>query len=94
MSTESGFRSVCGAIRVTDGALYIISYDALTMAGQFKDEELPSKHEQHLRIDLPNGDYGIRLIQRCDPMRSSRPELSEPDFIVEYEQEEAPPGWA
>jgi len=42
---------------VTDGALHLVSYDALTMAAQSEDEALPSKHERHFRIELENGYY-------------------------------------
>jgi hypothetical protein len=91
ISSESGYRSVHGAISVTDGALNLVSYDALTMAAQFDDEVLPSRHEKHLRFELPNGDYRIRIVQLYDPDRLSKPDESELDFIVEYEPGDSPP---
>jgi len=91
ITSDSGFRSIRGAMSVTGGALHLVSYDALTMAAQFEDEALPSKHEQHLRIELENGYYRIRLIQLYDPGRLSKPDHSTPDFIVEFEQGEARP---
>ena len=86
-----GFRAIFGAIRVTDGALYIVSYDALTMAAQFDDEVLPAKHEKALRVDLPNGVYRIRVVQLNDPVRLSKADEAEPDFTIEYEQGSAMP---
>jgi hypothetical protein len=91
ISSDSGFRSIDGAICVTGGALHLVSYDALTMAAQFEDEALPLKHERHLRIELENGYYRIRLIQLYDPERLSKPDHSTPDFLVEFEQGEGRP---
>lgn len=91
ITTESGFRSIDGAMNVTGGALHLVSYDALTMAAQFDDEVLPSKHERHLRIGLENGYYRIRLVQLYDPARLKKPDHSTPDFVVEFEQGEARP---
>ncbi len=85
ISSESGYRSSHGAISVSNGALHLVSYDALTMAAQFDDEVLPLKHEKHLRFELPNGDYRIRVVQLYDPDRLSKPDESALDFIVEYE---------
>jgi len=91
ISSESGYRSTYGAISVTNGALHLLSYDALTMAAQFEDEVLPPKHEEHLRVTLPNGNYRIRVVQLYDPRRSSKPDENEPDFAVEYEPGDAVP---
>lgn len=91
ITAESGFRSIGGAMSVTGGALHLVSYDALTMAAQFDDEVLPSKHERHLRIELENGYYRIRLVQLYDPARSNKPDHTTPDFLVEFEQGEARP---
>jgi hypothetical protein len=91
ITSDCGFRSIGGAINVTDGALHLVSYDSLTKAAQFEDEALPSKHERDLRIELENGCYWIRLIQQYDPERLSKPDYNAPDFIVEFEQGEARP---
>jgi hypothetical protein len=91
ISSESGHRSVYGAISVTNGALHLLSYDALTMAAQFEDEVLPPKHEAHLRVTLPNGNYRIRVVQLYEPGRLSKPDENEPDFAIEYERGDAAP---
>jgi hypothetical protein len=93
ITSDSGFRSIDGAISVTGGALHLVSYDVLTMAAQFEDEPLPSKHERHLRIELENGNYRIRLVQLYDPGRLNRPDHTTPDFLVEFEQVAGRP-WA
>jgi hypothetical protein len=89
ITSESGFRQITGAIRVTAEALNLVSYDSLTMAAQFSDEVLPPKHERDLCIELPNGDYQIRVIQTYDPSCCTRPK--EPHFIIEYAQGKGPP---
>lgn len=91
ITADSGFRSIEGAISVTGRALHLVSYDALTMAAQFEDEVLPSKHERHLRIELENGHYRIRVVQLYDPGRLNKPDPSTPDFLVEFEQGESQP---
>lgn len=92
ITTEPGFREKTGAIRIGGQGLHLISYDALTMAAQFDDEILPSKFERGNCIDLPQGEYRLRVVQTYDPSQVTRPGEGKPHFIVEYEAGRAE-GW-
>jgi hypothetical protein len=92
ITTESGFREKIGAIRVGGQGLHLVSYDALTMAAQFDDETLPSKFEHSNYIELPPGEYRLRVVQTYDPSQVTRPADGAPHFIVEYENGHAE-GW-
>jgi hypothetical protein len=87
---HKGFRETVGPITVTSDRLQIASYTALTMAAQFSDEPLPSRHEQQWAIPLQAGHYKIRIVQTFDPRRIAETEA--PHFIIEIEDGDAP-GW-
>ena len=61
------FREITRRIQVTDGRLYLTSYDDLSMAAKFKDQRLPSKHNADSFIALPNDVYDITVRQIGDP---------------------------
>lgn len=88
-TTEAGFREVTGGITSSGDGLYVASYTALTMAAQFDDETLPSKHEADAHVTLEPGPYRLRIVQRFDPTQIGKREG--PDFIVELEQGECEP---
>ena len=83
-----GFREATGAILATGDRLQIVSYDALTMAAQFADEVLPSKHELNLAVPVVPGPYAARIVQMVDPDRIS--ETPAPHFVIELEARDAP----
>jgi hypothetical protein len=88
LSNEPGFREVIGCINASGGKLHIVSYDALTMAAQFEDETIPSKHDADTYINVEPGYYRVRVVQRFDPSRTT--ETSAPDFFIELELGEGP----
>lgn len=57
------YRRTEGYIEVTDNKLYIIDYDCLTMAAQFKDCSIPDKNCANNRIELKNGSYKVEIVQ-------------------------------
>lgn len=84
-TSERGFREVSGAIEASTGTLHLISYTALTMAAQFEDEHLPSKHEAHLLFRISPGPVRLRLVQMFDPSSTVRPNDGQPHFVIEVE---------
>ena len=60
-------RTLEARIDVTDGKLFLTSYDDLSMAAQFPDESLPQKHNADLVFDIENGTYDVRVHQLYDP---------------------------
>lgn len=78
-----GFREVSGPMHIVGGSLLLTNYESLTMAAQFKDVTLPEKHQKHLLVSLPDGDYTCRVIQMFDPGQVDTAESDNPDFVVE-----------
>jgi hypothetical protein len=66
-SGNPAFREFTKTIEVTAGRLYLTNYEDITMAAQFADEKLPSKHQQDKYIGLPNGRYSLTIRQLYDP---------------------------
>ncbi|TCD12112.1 hypothetical protein EZ449_03590 [Pedobacter frigidisoli] len=66
-SSNKEFSNFSFPISVTNGSLYLVSYNDLTMAAQFEDEVLPSKYNAHLKIDLSNGLYNVTVRQMFNP---------------------------
>jgi hypothetical protein len=65
--TTRFFREFNHTIIVTNEELYLTNYDDLSMAAQYCDEKLPSKHNSDLIIPLKNGCYLITVRQLNDP---------------------------
>ena len=84
MTAFEGFRSVTGTIGVSEGVLYLINYESLTMGAQFEDIKLPEKHLADLAIPLENGAYNCRIIQVNNPYQYSSNDHA--DFILELEK--------
>lgn len=89
ITEETGFREATTSISVSSGVLNLVSYTALTMAAQFEDETLPGSAEADLTIEVPNGDYTVRLVQMYDPDEpddfEDEPEGT-PAFLIELEE--------
>jgi hypothetical protein len=83
ITSEIGYREVIGCIEATTDRLHLVSYDALTMAAQFEDEDLPSKHEQELSIPVVPGQYIVRVVQMYDPSKVGVAHEGRPHFLVE-----------
>ncbi|MEO6305894.1 MAG: hypothetical protein ABIP51_22295 [Bacteroidia bacterium] len=67
-SSEKVYRQFNKTIQVTSGELYLTNYTDLTMAAQFADDKIPSKHNSNLLIKLPNGKYDLQVRQMFDPV--------------------------
>lgn len=76
------FRKTRAQIDVTAETLYLVDYTDLTMAAQFDDEKLPSKHGANLKFSVPNGSYSVSLCQVSDP-EAEDAEIQEFDLILE-----------
>jgi hypothetical protein len=83
LSQEVGFREASGSIEAKSKELHFVSYDALTMAAQFEDEVLPSKHEVELAISVSPGVFVIRIVQMFDPTKLDALREGMPHFLVE-----------
>ena len=57
------FRKFEGYIKVTNNELYLVDYDCLTMAAQFKDEYIPDKNCSRFKVKLENGTYRVNIYQ-------------------------------
>ena len=90
-SGAQGHRQIQGVIKSSSGALNLVSYDALTMAAQFEDEKIPSKHEAQGRIEVQNGAYLVRIVQMYDPTSVELPENGQPYFVIDLEPGEGEP---
>lgn len=66
-SNKNAFRAIKTQIQVTNGVLYLVNYDDLTMCAQYEDEKLPSDLHSELKIALENGIYDAHLKQFFDP---------------------------
>lgn len=85
-SGRKGFREFTGEITNSDGALYLVNYDSLTMAAQFEDHVLPDRETALYRVPCPVGDLRIRVVQMFDPKSKWWEYLGESAaFVIEYE---------
>ena len=66
-SEMEAFREFYKEISVTNSRLYLTNYEDLTMAAQFDDEVIPSKHNSNLFLTLQNGNYNLTIRQIFDP---------------------------
>ena len=66
-SGKESYREVLSNMKVTDGKIYLTNYEDLSMAAQFKDEVIPSKHNADLEIQIENGNYQLLIRQLFDP---------------------------
>lgn len=65
-SDKKEFRYFNFPIVVTSETLYFSPYNDLTMAAQFEEEVVPSKHNSHLKIKMDNGLYNVTVRQMLD----------------------------
>jgi hypothetical protein len=70
-SNDKVYRQFSKTIQVTTGELYLTNYTDLTMAAQFADEKVPSKHNSNLFVKIPNGKYELQIRQMFDPKIST-----------------------
>jgi hypothetical protein len=66
-SEKKEFRCFSFPIIVTNGCLYLVPYNDLTMVAQFENETVPSKHNLHLKVNIANGFYNVIVRQMFDP---------------------------
>jgi hypothetical protein len=52
---------------VTDGQVFLTSYEDLTISAQFVDEKVPAKHNIDLNIKMDSGIYLFKIRQMFDP---------------------------
>jgi hypothetical protein len=82
-SEANGFREVSGPLQIIGGTLLLTNYESLTMAAQFEDVALPEKHQEELLVELPDGNYSVRIIQMFDPEQEDSAGDDRADFVVE-----------
>ncbi len=83
-SEKTGFREIIGNIVVTNKELFLINYESLSMAAQFKHVKLPENHMKDLKIELENGEYLVRIVQLKDPIDEKL--TDEYDFLIEFKK--------
>lgn len=66
-SNALAFRQFEHFINVTNGELFLTNYSDLTMAAQFSDASIPSRHNADLNIAVENGEYKVTVRQLFDP---------------------------
>jgi len=66
-SERIALRENRGMIEVTNGRLYLVNYESLAMAAQFKDMQLPENHYKDLFVNLDNGKYRLNFRQLSSP---------------------------
>jgi len=64
---DKPFRTIKGFINVTEGELFLINYEDLSMAAMYEDEELPQPHNADLKVQIENGAYSVIVNQLFDP---------------------------
>jgi hypothetical protein len=69
-SEKKEFRHFDSSINVASGLLYFCTYSDLTMVAQFKNQNLPLKHNSHLKININSGFYQVTVRQMFDPENS------------------------
>jgi len=78
------FRRVIGYLRVTNNQLYLVDYDCLTMAAQFKDEKVPDGNCANYKINMENGDYKVEVIQYYNVDEDSRVGANQKDILFNF----------
>jgi hypothetical protein len=68
-SSTNAFKSFKGKVKVSNSKLYLINYDAITLAAHFEDEQLPPSDLEALHVTLDNGIYDVDVRQLFDPER-------------------------
>jgi hypothetical protein len=67
---------------ITDGRLALTNHEDLSMAAQFEDESIPSRHNAGLSITLANGMYIATVRQMFDPGKGLDPSPGTVHFEV------------
>jgi hypothetical protein len=83
-SPTQGFREASGPLRVVGGAVLVTNYESLTMAAQFADVRLPEPHQRDQSFELPDGEFGCRVIQMFNPEEAESAGPGKPDFVLEF----------
>ncbi|GAB2843246.1 hypothetical protein [Ferruginibacter profundus] len=80
-SDVKSFREFYKTLEVTKEKIFLTNYEDLTMAAQFPDERIPTKHNADLSIDLGNGKHEFQIRQLFDPEDNNY----EPEGKVSFE---------
>jgi len=83
LASNNFYRIEEGLIEVTDEKLYLVNYETLSMAAQFKHIKLPEDHLTELYIELENGFYLVELRQTTKPTEVANKE--DVDFEIRLE---------
>jgi len=65
-SNQEAFKEFSKTIEVTCGKLYLTNYEDLTMAAQYADEKILTKHNTGLYLTIDNGLYNLTVRQMFD----------------------------
>lgn len=80
------FRREIGYLSVSNNHLYLVDYDCLTMAAQFEDERVPDKNCSNYKIDIPNGNYEVEVIQYYDVDQNKYVGTNQTDLLLNFIQ--------
>ena len=80
-SDIKSFREFYKTLEVTNGKIFLTNYEDMTMAAQYHDEKIPSKHNADLSIGLGNGRHEFQIRQLFDPKDNNY----EPEGKVHFE---------
>jgi hypothetical protein len=81
-SNKKSYRELNKSISVTEGQLFLTNYEDLTMAAQFDNERIPSKHNSELNIKLDNGKYNFTIRQMYDPYDNNYDPTQKTNFEI------------
>ncbi|MDR3696022.1 hypothetical protein [Mucilaginibacter sp.] len=84
-SNTLAFRQFEHFINVTNGELFLTNYSDLTMAAQFSDASVPSRHNADLNIAMENGVYKVTVRQLFDPDNVLQYSDTETDENISFE---------
>lgn len=82
--THRCFRKAVGYLEVTDNGLYLVDYDCLTMAAQFKDHQVPDQNCSKYKIEIENGLYKVEAIQYYDVDEDEYTGSKETDILLNF----------
>nr|WP_038565275.1 hypothetical protein [Terribacillus goriensis] len=60
------YRTADGYMEVTGNELYLVDYDCLTMAAQFRQHKVPDKNCRRYHIPIEKGNYRVQVVQYYD----------------------------
>nr|WP_273129695.1 hypothetical protein [Bacillus weihaiensis] len=78
------FRKAVGYLEVTENQLYLVDYDCLTMAAQFKNHNVPNRNCSINKIEIDNGTYKVEVVQYYNVDKDEYIGRSDTDVLLHF----------